>query len=67
VYRRRFESFGWTTFKIDGHSIIELIEVFEKCRNVHDTPTVIIAKTFKGKYLDGIENSPDWHGKPIGK
>jgi len=59
------ESFGFATFKIDGHNIYEIIEAFEKCRNVRDRPQCIIAKTFKGKFIQGVENLLDWHGKPI--
>ena len=38
-----------------------------KANEHQDGPSFIIAKTFKGKGgLDGIEDSPDWHGKPLG-
>ena len=30
IYRNRFESFGFAVFKVDGHNILELIEIFEK-------------------------------------
>jgi len=50
------ESFGFATFKIDGHNIYEIIEAFEKCRNTRDRPQCILAKTFKGKYIQDIEN-----------
>jgi transketolase N-terminal domain/subunit len=36
TYRKRFESFGWAAFKVDGHNLFEVVEAFEKCRNVKD-------------------------------
>jgi transketolase len=64
VYKKRWESFGWKAYSIDGHNLKALIDTFEKCRNVKNQPQVIIAKTFKGKYLE-MENKEDWHGKPV--
>ncbi|CAD8099283.1 unnamed protein product [Paramecium primaurelia] len=64
VYRKRWEAFGWKTFVIDGHNLNQLTDAFDQCRNVKNQPQVIIAKTFKGKYLE-MENKEDWHGKPV--
>jgi transketolase len=59
---QKFEAFGWNVIKIDGHSIDEIIESIEKARSLKDKPTVIIAKTTKGKGVSFMENMCDWHG-----
>ena len=53
-------SFGWNVQSIDGHDIDALIEAIEKPSN---KPICIIANTIKGKGVDFMENSVDWHYK----
>jgi transketolase len=43
-----------------------LLDAFKEAAETRDKPTCIIAKTFKGSGLQGIENELDWHGKPLG-
>lgn len=59
----KFKSFGFEVLNVDGHSIEELIEVFEKAKTIKDKPTVIIAKTIKGKGISFMEDKAEWHGK----
>lgn len=67
VYEARFKAFGFYTQVIDGHDIDAIANALWKANEHQDGPSFIIAKTFKGKGgLDGIEDSPDWHGKPLG-
>lgn len=63
VYKKRAEAFGWNAIVIDGHNISEIIDALHTASITKDQPTCIIAKTFKGKYLPGIEDDPNWHGK----
>jgi len=67
TYARRAAAFGARTIEIDGHdqSIIDqaLTEAAEHIDG--DQPTVILAKTIKGRGFSEVENSPDWHGKPF--
>jgi transketolase len=65
VYQRRFDSFGWKTVVIDGHSIPEILKAFDAISP--DQPLVIIAKTIKGKGIAIAENKPGWHGKALGE
>ena len=68
TYKARFSSFGFETLTIDGHSVKEIIEALTKAKKTKGKPTAIIAKTFKGKYfINSIEDSVSWHGKPLGK
>lgn len=64
VYQKRCEAFGWHSVVVDGHSVEELCKAF--C-HVKNQPTAIIAKTFKGKGISGVEDKENWHGKPLPK
>ncbi len=67
VYKARWESFGWQALTVDGHSIPELLAAYEKASQTSDRPTIILARTIKGKGLVGIEGKEHWHGKPLDK
>uniref|UniRef100_A0AAZ3Q1L8 transketolase n=1 Tax=Oncorhynchus tshawytscha TaxID=74940 RepID=A0AAZ3Q1L8_ONCTS len=67
VYRRRCEAFGWNTYVVDGHDVEELCKALWQAQQVKGKPTMIVAKTFKGRGLKGIENTDNWHGKPMPK
>lgn len=61
-YKKRFESFQWNAEIVDGHDIRSLRKVFSK---KFDKPTVILAKTLKGKGVSFLENKQGWHGKAL--
>uniref|UniRef100_A0A673XCR6 transketolase n=1 Tax=Salmo trutta TaxID=8032 RepID=A0A673XCR6_SALTR len=67
VYRKRCEAFGWNTYVVDGHDVEELCKALWQAQQVKGKPTMILAKTFKGRGLKGIENMENWHGKPMPK
>ena len=60
---QRFRSFGFNTIVVDGHDINSLIQAFNSADHTKDMPTVIIAKTVKGKGVSFMENKVEWHGK----
>ena len=66
-YAKRAESFGARVIQIDGHdvSIIDQALTEAEEHGNGSQPTVILAKTIKGKGFSEVENSPDWHGKPF--
>lgn len=64
TYKNRFEAFGWNTIVIDGHKIDQILEALDQSKN-SDKPTVILAKTIKGKGISLIENKDNWHGKTL--
>ena len=66
-YVRKFEAFGWAAAAVDGHSVPELLEAFEKARATEDRPFAIIARTAKGKGVAALEGRDGWHGKPLKK
>ena len=59
----KFKSFGFEAINIDGHNIEEIIEALEKAKTIKGKPTVIVAKTIKGKGVSFMENNVAWHGK----
>lgn len=59
----KFKNFGFNTIVVDGNNIEQLIDAFESAKLVKDMPTVIIAKTIKGKGVSFMENKVEWHGK----
>ncbi len=56
---KKWRSFGWKVFRINGHSHIELNKVFKKINNT--APTIIIADTIKGKGISFLEKKLDCH------
>ncbi|NP_932336.3 transketolase-like protein 2 [Danio rerio] len=67
VYKERCEAFGFNTYVVDGHDVEELCKAMWHAEGVKGKPTAIVAKTFKGKGLKGIEDQDNWHGKPMPK
>lgn len=67
AYERRCQAFGARTVVIDGHDLTAIDEAMAGVGTAEavDRPTVIIAKTVKGKGFSEVEDSPDWHGKPL--
>ncbi len=71
TYTKRAETFGWKTIVLDdGHDLKKVYEAFEKTllsTPYSLRPTLIIAKTIKGKGVSFLENKDGWHGKPVPK
>ena len=67
TYCQRFEAFGWQTIGIDGHDFDEILPALEKAKASTDKPTMIVAKTYKGKGVSFLENEDNWHGKAVAK
>ena len=67
TYCERFEAFGWQTIGIDGHDFDEIVPALEQAKSSTDKPTMIVAKTFKGKGVSFLSNEDNWHGKAIPK
>lgn len=65
TYARRFEAFGWHAIPLDGHDIKSLLSAYTEAKNTKGKPTVIIAKTLKGRGIEGVEDKNGWHGKPV--
>ena len=67
AYRSRWSGFGWHAIVIDGHDLSAVVNAFQEAAATKGKPTVLLAKTFKGRGLSFMENHPSWHGKPVPK
>ena len=59
----KFAAFNWHVIRVDGHDLDALRAAFAEARQVKGQPTVLIAKTVKGKGVSFMENDAGWHGK----
>ena len=59
---KKWEAFGWNVIKIDGHNFEEILSALEKAKECKDKPTMILAKTVKGKGVYFMENVFGFHG-----
>ena len=59
---KKFEAFGFHVITIDGHDWGQIEAAFAEAEATKGQPTVIIAKTTKGKDVSFMENSVNWHG-----
>ena len=59
----KFKNFGFSVINVDGHNISNLIDAFNTAKQTKGVPTVIIAKTIKGKGISFMEDQVGWHGK----
>jgi transketolase len=67
-YQKRFESFSWQTFLVDGHNLEKIDKTYrEVLLSIEKKPKVILAKTIKGKGVSFLENKDGWHGKALSK
>ena len=58
----KWEAFGWHVIKIDGHNFTEILNALEEAKSVKGKPTIVIAKTIKGKGVSFMENVCGFHG-----
>jgi transketolase len=65
VYRDRAHAFGWETIEVDGHDVEAIDRAYTEAAGTTGKPTVVIARTIKGKGVKAVENQPGWHGKPL--
>ena len=59
----KFRAFGWHVITIDAHDFAQIEAAFNEAREVKGQPTVIIAKSVKGKGVSYMENKCEWHGQ----
>ncbi|MEI7640639.1 MAG: transketolase [bacterium] len=61
----KWKAFNWNVIEIDGHNYEHIIEAFEEAKKVKGIPTIIIARTLKGKGVSFMERHVDYHGAPL--
>ena len=60
---KKFEAFGWHVITIDGHDYDQIEKAYAEAAATKGQPTMILAKTVKGKGVSFMENDAGWHGK----
>jgi transketolase len=65
TYVRRAEAFGWNAIAIDGHDVEAIAAACDEAVGTTGRPTVIVARTLKGKGVKAVEDQPGKHGKPL--
>ncbi|TLX74559.1 MAG: ribulose-phosphate 3-epimerase, partial [Thaumarchaeota archaeon] len=58
----KWRSFGWNVLEIDGHRIEQIIKATRSAQQTKGTPSIIVARTIKGKGVEHMEDNPKWHG-----
>ena len=58
----KFKSFGWNVIEIDGHDFDQIFAALDMAKETVGKPTMIVAKTIKGKGVSFMENNAGWHG-----
>jgi transketolase len=59
----KWRAFGWNVIEIDGHRIEQIDNAIKKANQAKGVPSIIIARTIKGKGVEHMEDNPQWHGK----
>ena len=59
----KWRAFGWRVLQVNGHSFPSLLGAFHRAQETKGRPTVIIARTVKGRGVSFMENNPAFHGK----
>lgn len=57
----KWKSFGWNVLEVNGHIITEILSSLAKAKECKGKPTIIIAHTFKGHDIPGLENTAASH------
>ena len=66
-FERRWRGFGWHTIAIDGHDLNAILDAYAEARQTKGRPTMILARTLKGKGVSFVEGKDGWHGRPFKK
>ncbi|MEU5535728.1 transketolase [Streptomyces sp. NPDC020362] len=65
AYARRFRAFDWHTVEVDGHDVDAIDRAYGEAVSTSGAPTVILARTLKGKGVAAVQDREGLHGKPL--
>ena len=65
AYEHRWRAFGWNVIVVDGHDLTALLDAFEEAAQTTGRPSMVLARTLKGKGISFVEGRDGWHGKPL--
>ena len=66
-FERRWTAFGWHAIVIDGHDIGQILDALAEAKATKGQPTMILARTIKGKGVASVEGLQAWHGRAFKK
>src|SRR5438132_5626655 len=66
-FAQRWRAFGWHALVVDGDDIGAILDAYADARSTTGRPTMILARTIKGKGISFVEGKEGWHGKPFKK
>ena len=64
-YANRARAFGWHAIEVDGHDVEAVDRALGEAVAEQNQPTVVVARTVKGKGVKEVEDKPGWHGKAL--
>jgi transketolase len=64
-FARRWRAFGWHVIVIDGHDVAAILDALDEAGRTGGQPTMILARTLKGKGVSFVEGKEGWHGRPF--
>ncbi len=64
AYARKFRAFGWDVQRVPGHDVKAVLSALTRIKKAKQ-PTVLLARTIKGKGVSFVEDKNGWHGKPL--
>lgn len=67
AYAARAQAFGWKAIVLDGHDLNAIDQAYAEALASSDRPTLLVAKTEKGRGVDFVDNKENWHGKAFDK
>src|SRR5689334_2744323 len=67
AYAAKWRAFGWHAIVVDGHDVTALLDAYEQARHTKGKPTMVLARTLKGKGIPLAEGKGGWHGKAFKK
>lgn len=65
VYAARARAFGWKAIEIDGHDLQAIDKAYAEAISTTGQPTLVVARTIKGKGAEAVENKNGQHGRPL--
>jgi len=63
----KWRAFGWNVLEIDGHDMLQIISALDLSKKAKGKPTIIVARTVKGKGISFMENQLAYHGRALTK
>ncbi len=62
-FAEKWRDFGWNVIELDGHDFSEILNAYRSAEETKGRPSVLVARTVKGKGVSFMENEAGWHGK----